>query len=211
MDPDLTADGGELPDDDARLRVVIEGNDPRFTPTAVVTFETSSHGWDSESALDEVVEQIRVDHGWQMGYHHDYSHRRGGIGASGIELFTLTLGAIGSIPGIAYLYAKFNRRLPERPDRDLAWDTAMFAITDRYPEVVTAELTLRSEAAHEHRWAFELAWPSTGDLFEVSVVGGSDGGSTLTSLKWTNGDPFGPAPGVSSGEQGVTGEGDRQD
>lgn len=180
------------------LHYVIEADDPRFTPTRVISVNTASNDW-SIDALVGVTEELRIQCGWGLGALESYELGRGGIGASGMDVLNVTLGAIGTIPTVRDLLKHLGRRMPDRPRLGEALYAALWAIVSRYTSVDRAGLAVLRESQQEDHWAFTVAYPETGDLFDVEIYG-SAGGTTVHSLTWTNGDPM-RLPGKRNGSE----------
>lgn len=175
-----------------RLLYTIEADDPRFTPTKAILVETSAEGW-SLDALERLTNELRDECVWGVGAFEDYRKSQGGIGASGVEILSVTLGVIGAIPTVEWLLYKLNRRVPPRPNKDEALDAAKWAVVLRYKDVSAGNLTVLSETEEPTHWTFRLRRQSTDDTFEVAVYGDQSLGTSVRTVAWTNGDPYGAA------------------
>lgn len=173
-----------------RLTYTIEADDPRFTPTRTILVETSAQGW-SIDALERLTNELRDECVWGVGAFEDYRKSQGGIGAGGIELLSVTLGVIGTIPTVDWLLQKLNRRVPPRPAKDRALEAAKWAVLMRYPDVSAEELTITAEAEEPTHWMVTLVRQTTRDTFEVGVYGDGSLGTSVRTVTWTNGDPYG--------------------
>lgn len=173
-----------------RLLYTVEADDPRFTPTRTILIETSAEGW-SLDALERLTNELRDECLWGLGAFEDYRKSQGGIGASGIEVLSVTLGVIGVIPTVEWLLHKLNRRVPPRPTKDEALDASKWAVLMRYKDVNAEDLAVIRETEEPTHWTFELRRQSTGETFEVAVYGDRSLGTSVRTVTWTNGDPYG--------------------
>ncbi len=177
--------------DDAWVGVVqIRANDPRTVPTEgiVVVFRTENTSLaDLESLTPALREQCN---GWGTGYIEELSKTSGGIGASGLETLSLFLGVVGVVPTVAMIMDKLNLRRPRLcPDRDVAWDTATWAVALQYETVSRKNLGPHSETRASDHYEFEMLLDHSPDQFIVKVFGDPKGEAIATQVMWVNGDP----------------------
>lgn len=199
---ELDLDGNAISPESV-LTFTVEADDPRMTPTTVVQVRTSADGW-SLASLEALTRQLQRDAEWWSGVQEDYHKAQGGIGAGGLEVLNVTLGVVGAVPAVGWLLQRLNRQVPPRPSHDSALDAAKWSIVSRYERVSRDDLTLTSETREVDHWAFTFVSGPNRDVFEVEVYGDSDsGGTTVTRLRWVNGDPWGPGPGPAVSEGGA--------
>ncbi|WP_151524146.1 hypothetical protein [Serinicoccus kebangsaanensis] len=180
---------GEALSAQTRLVFVIEADDPRFTPTRSIEVTTSAEGW-SLGDLETVTDRLRDECLWGLGAIEDYRKSQGGVGASGLEALSVTLGVINTVPTVALLLELLNRRMPPRPSREEALEAATWAVATRYAKVVRGELVVTQETQYPDHWLIAFRWPRTGDEFEVGVYGARSGVTSVQTVTWINGDPY---------------------
>lgn len=85
---------------------------------------------------------------------------------------------------------KLNLRRPRLcPDRDVAWDTATWAVALQYETVSRKNLGPHSETRASDHYEFEMLLDHSPDQFIVKVFGDPKGEAIATQVMWVNGDP----------------------
>jgi hypothetical protein len=184
---------GWLQTDEDVFVVRVLANDPRAFPTESLLLSGPARGL-GLADLEAVTARLRDECEWGLGREEDISKRGGGIGAESATVFSLVLGAIGTIPTIRMIFELLNRDVPPCPNRDDALASATWAIALQYASVERPALVVVREARHVDHWTFNLQLPGSNDDFEIDVYG-SNAGTLATRVVWTNGDAWGAGPG----------------
>lgn len=165
-------------------------DDPRMCPTRGVVVVTNARRDDLVLA-ESLGLQLQQECEWPGGFIERIEKSSGGIGADGVTLISLFLGAVGALPEARRLVALLRRTTPKRPDREYAWHAATWAVAMQYQKVPRRDLILVSEERKTDSWVFKMCLPRTNDEFEVQVAGGNrEGATTVVRLVWTNGEPW---------------------
>lgn len=182
------------------LAVQVLVNDPRACPTAGTLLTTPTQEGDL-LRLESLAPVLQAECSWYGGYIEEIKKTSGGIGADGLAITSLFLGAVGALPTVQTVLRHLKRSPPARPDHDGAWKTATWAVTMQYPKVQRRGLVLLSEARNTAYWTFVMELANSGHVFSVDVAGIRGGGTVVTKVTWTNGDPWGEAPGTTTPDQ----------
>lgn len=181
--------------------VQVLANDPRAFPTESLLVAGPARGM-RLADLEAVPARLRDACEWGLGHEEEVSKRGGGIGADGLTVLSLVLGAIGTVPTMEMLFDLLHREVPPCPNRDDALSTATWAVALQYASVERPALEVVREARHSDHWTFNLRLPGSNDDFEVDVYG-SKAGTLATRVVWTNGDAWGSGPGQGPSSQSI--------
>ena len=107
--------------------VQVLANDPRAFPTESLLVAGAARGM-RLADLEAVPARLRDACEWGLGHEEEVSKRGGGIGADGLTVLSLVLGAIGTVPTMEMLFDLLHREVPPCPNRDDALSTATWAV-----------------------------------------------------------------------------------